>query len=292
MTKPLLQRRDPLTPGVTITITRPDGQKLARFPLYPPEQFSAAGDRCDVKIGPSWVQGDLHCYELHAEDNGLAADLVFTGIAPPWRPGTGKNYYDASLSRYFAWLPAIPYGTVQGTLTYDGQTYAVQGAGYHDHNWGNIGLDQVMSHWYWGRAHVGNYSLIFVEMVSTRAYGRNKIPVFMLAKGDRLLTGDGAPLTLETGDFQVHSSGRDYPNQLDFHWQASQGTVHITLHQPQIIEATSLLGFLPRWQQKLVRLIRNPYYFRFQAEMELTIDLDYVQASERGHALYELMLLR
>ena len=115
MTKPLLQRRDPLTPGVTITITRPDGQKLARFPLYPPAQFSAAADHCDVKIGPSWAQGDLHCYELHAEDNGLAADLVFTGIAPPWRPGTGKNYYDESLSRYFAWLPAIPYGAVQGT---------------------------------------------------------------------------------------------------------------------------------------------------------------------------------
>jgi hypothetical protein len=292
MTKPLLQRRDPLTPAVTITITRPDGQKLSEFPLYPPAQFSASKDQCDVHIGPSWVRGDLHCYELHAEGKGLAVDLAFTGIAPPWRPGTGKNYYDKSLSRYFAWLPAIPYGTVEGTLTYDNQVHPVRGDGYHDHNWGNIGLEQVMSHWYWGRAHLGTFSLIFVEMTSTATYKGQKLPVFMLADEDHLLTGDGLPLKLEIGEIQKHPSGRNYPNRLDFHWQAGQDTVHIALCRPQIIEATSLLGFMPLWKQKLIRLVRNPYYFRFQADMELKIDFQGLKRFESGQALYELMLLR
>jgi len=291
-TKPLFQRQDPLTPMVTLAITQPDGRKYSFFLVYPSDQFRAAQDRCDVRIGPNWIQGDLHRYELHAEGQGLAADLTFTGIVPPWRPGAGKNYYDAALTRYFAWLPAIPFGQVTGTLTYDGQTRQVRGTGYHDHNWGNIGLDQIVSHWYWGRAHLGDYTLIFVEMVSNRTYGRRRLPVFMLAKGDKILIGDGSPLTLQTAEPQHHPSGHAYPRRLDFHWQAAAGTVHLALREPQTIEATSLLGTLPKWKQWLVRLFANPYYFRFKANLELTISLVNEKGSEHGPALYELMILR
>jgi hypothetical protein len=293
-TKPLLERRGPLKPMLSFAITRPDGTKVGTYPLYPPGDFHAAWEQCDVRIGPNWAHGDLHRYELHAEAEagGMAADLIFTGIVPPWRPGTGKNYYDDALTRYFAWLPAIPFGTVEGALTYGGQTRRVTGTGYHDHNWGNIGLDQVMSHWYWGRAHLGDFTIIFVEMVSTQGYGGVKLPVLMLAKGDRILAGDGRSLALQTQDFVRHSNGRTYPQALDWHWQTAGETVHLALRRPQVIEAASLLGFLPRWQQWLGRLLTNPYYFRFRADVELAIDLGEVRATEHGEALYELMILR
>ena len=291
-TKPLLQRKDPLTPMVALTITRPDGHKLSALPLYPPGQFQAASERCDVRIGPSWARGDLRHYELHAEAGELGADLTFDGLAPAWRPGAGKNFYDDALTRYFAWLPAIPFGTVTGTLTYGGATHRVTGTGYHDHNWGNIGLDQVMSHWYWGRAHVADYTAIFVEMVPNRAYSGQRLPVFMLAKRERILTGDGGPLTLEIAGLERHVSGHSTPRQLGFSWQTAAGQVHIALRQPQIIEATSLLGLLPAWKRCLARLVANPYYFRFNADLEMTIDLAGVRDTVRGSALYELMILR
>lgn len=303
-TKPLLQRTDPLTPMLALTITRPDGQKFSTLELYPASEFTAASTGCDVRVGPNWArfvapdrsietdQRGPWRYELHAEAAGLAADLIFTGIVPPWRPGAGKNYYDSTLTRFFAWFPAIPFGRVQGTLTYDGQTRLVTGTGYHDHNWGNIGLDAVMSHWFWGRAHVGDYTLIYVEMVSNRAYGGVKLPVFMLAKGGRILTGDGRPLTLETGDVARHPGGRSYPQQLDWRWHMDEGSVHIALREPQVIEATSLLDLLPAWKRVLARLVANPYYFRFNARLELAVDLAGVRETMRGPALYELMLLR
>ena len=291
-TKSLMNRKSPLNPCLQMAITRSDGRKTSVMPFYPPAQFSAARDRCDVRIGPNWVRGDLHRYELHVEVNGMAADLTFTGQAPPWRPGAGKTYYAKDLSRYFAWLPAIPHGSAEGTLTYDGQTHPVEGAGYHDHNWGNVDLQAIMSHWYWGRAHVDDFSTIFVEMVSTKKYGQRKLPVFMLAQGDRVLTGDGRPLTLQVSDWQEHPGGRRYPRQADFHWQTEEGEIHLALRRAQLIEAVSLLNALPAWKQRALRWFTNPYYFRFNADLELHIDLGSVKTIAQGTALYEIMLLR
>jgi hypothetical protein len=291
-TKPILERKGPLKPGVRINITTPDGRELGACPVFPPAAFSAARSRCDVRIRDNWVCGDLRHYDLHAEHDGFAVDLEFTGSVPPWRPGTGKNYYDESLEHYFGWLPSIPYGKVEGNLTYDGKKHRVSGTGYHDHNWGNVDLNVVMSHWYWGRAHVGDYSLIFVEMNTVKALGSQKAPVFMLARKDKILTGDGGPLVMEGRDFIQHAGGRSFPQKVDFTWKTKEGKVEISLRRPELIEASSLLGMLPPWPRRLARLLANPYYFRFNADLELKVNLPGEKGSEKGRALFEIMLLK
>ena len=292
-TKSILDRNKPLMPSMAVTITTADGKAARSYDIYPAEQFSASTETCDVRIGPNWITGDLHTYTLHAETrNGAVIDLTMTGIAPAWRPGAGMNFYDEALTRYFGWLPAIPYGSVEGKISVDGRTRAVRGACYHDHNWGNIGLNQVMSHWYWGRAHLGDFTSIFVEMTALPAFGSQKMPVFMLAKGDQLLTGDGAPLKLTITDFVPQQRRRSYPQKVDFDWQGEQGSVHIRLRQPEVIEGASLLGLLPKWQKRVARLFTNPYYFRFNTELDLKIDLGDLHEAIRGPALYEMMLLR
>ncbi len=290
-TKSLLQRTGPLRPTMYLSITRPNGQKLSDYSVYHDKQFSAAQDQCDVRIGPNWARGDLHSYELHAEGKGTATDLIFTRLVPPWRPGAGKFYYDEVQSCFFGWLPTIPFGYVAGTLTYDGHTHDFTGTGYHDHNWGNIGLSKVMSYWYWGRAHVGDYTVIFVEMVAAKAYNSQKIPLFMLAQGDRILIGDGQPLTLRLGEEEQHPSGKIYPRRLDLRWQTAEGIVNLALRRPQIIEASSILTYLPTWKRWLARLVANPYYFRFYADLELSVELAGTRTIEQGKALYELVIL-
>jgi hypothetical protein len=59
-TKPLLDRRAPLKPGLSITVTRPDGQKLSGLAFSQPADYSASKERCDVKMGVSFLRGDLH----------------------------------------------------------------------------------------------------------------------------------------------------------------------------------------------------------------------------------------
>jgi len=292
-TKPILNRNAPLMPGITLTITRPDGEKLSQFLTFPPEDFFSSREQCEVRIGNNRVQGNLTNYHLYAAGEALAADLDMQGIVPAWRPGTGKNYYDDHFNRYFAWFVAIPHGQASGTLTYDGKQHAVQGVCYHDHNWGNVGLETVLSHWYWGRAHVEDYTLIFVEMTANRKYSRQKIPVFMLAKGNNILIGDGRPLQMKASEFKQHPGGRLYPQQVKFDWQDISGRVLIDLGDMQVIEATTLLGTLSPWKRWIARLLgMNPYYFRFNAGMHLSVDLPGVKTQLDGNALYEIMLLR
>ncbi len=181
MTKSIMEYKGPLKPGLMMTITRPDGVKLAESPKYSSDLFSASKESCDVKIGPNWVQGDLHTYQLHAEAEGMDADLTFSGIVPPWRPRDGKAFF-GDYDHYFGWVAPIPHGSVSGTLTYDGKTHNVTGAGYHDHNWGNLALPSVQDHWYWGRAQFDDFTVLFVEQTTSKTYGSKKLPVFFTRK--------------------------------------------------------------------------------------------------------------
>ena len=290
MTKEIMERRGPIKPAIKFAINRPDGVKLSETIAYPPDTFTAVKENCDVKIGPNWVRGDLHTYYLHTETDKMSADLTFTGVVPPWRPRDGKAFF-GDYEHYFGWVVPIPYGAVKGTLTYDGKTHTVTGSGYHDHNWGNLSLPKVQDHWYWGRAQFGDYTVIFVEQVTHKTYGFEKRPVFLLAKGDQILTGNGVPLTLEKRNFVKDAGGREYPTELNFHWELDDKQVHIKIRHPEVIEAESLLSGLSLWKRKLLGLFINPYYFRFNAEVDLKIDFGDIQAHEKGHVLYEMMIL-
>lgn len=298
-TKPILERGGPLKPTVLLTLNCPNGGRVSRSAFFSAGQFSAARETCDVVIGPNRAQGDLHAYQLHVEmeadpathAGSITLDLAFTGLVPPWRPGAGKSCF-GDLDHYFAWLPAIPYGRVEGTIACDGKAHQVSGVGYHDHNWGNIGLNEVMDHWYWGRAQIGDYTLIYVEQIGALEYGYTQMPVFMLAKGDQVLTGDGSKLTMKTADFVAHPGGRAWPREVNFYWRDGSDNIHLSLRQPQLIEAVSLLASFPTWKRALLRLFANPYYFRFNAEMVLSLHLGSLHATERGPALFEIMILQ
>lgn len=294
-TKSIINPRARLTPNLSVTVTRANGTKTAQFAFAPADQFSASAETCDVHIGPSWVkQSDTNghwTFSLHGETERMSANLTFTGIVPPWRPGAGKSYF-GDLDHYFAWLPSIPFGTVEGTLTYDGQEHKVKGTGYHDHNWGNVALPSVMDHWYWGRAHVGDYSLIFVEQIAAKKYGEARIPVFLLAKGEKVLADDSTYFTMQARDFVRHAGGREYPKEVDFLYSRGRDQVHLALREQKLIEAVSLLTALPPSARPLVRLFTNPYYFRFNTALDLEIDLGGLRDTVRGPALYEIMMLK
>ena len=117
-----------------------------------------------MHIGPNRLQGDLHRYEFSLETPELAAHVTFTGIVPPARIGTGE--FRLGESDRLGWLVAIPRGTVEGTITLCGQTRMVRGLGYHDHNWGSLPFEDYLQEWYWGRAYLGDYTVIFSELAA------------------------------------------------------------------------------------------------------------------------------
>lgn len=291
-TRPQTNPKGPLSPSLVLIMRSPDGEKVKLIPKFKPEELSGDAQGCDVRLGKNYVHGDLSRYELHAEAESYAADLVYTRHVPSWRPGSGMTCSGRNKSDYFAWVVPVPYGTVEGTVVFKGQKRRVQGACYHDHNWGNVSPGSGIDHWYWGRAHVGDFTMIFVEMVSRHIFGLGalKLHTLLLAKGQEILTDDGVPLALTTADFRDGPGGRSYPEKLDWQWQTDEGRIAFALRNPQIIESIDMLEGTSWWQRPLSQLFAKPHYYNFNADIDLTVDLGGVKATEQGRALYELMM--
>ena len=135
----------------------------------------------------------MSSYRIHVAGRKVQADVKLSANAAPWRPETGYFLFDEK--KYFAWLPSVPEGTVEATVTVDGKTMNFTGTGYHDHHWGNTGMDWVMHHWYWGRARVGDYQVISSYITAHKPYGHEHFPIFLLLKNGEKLGDDPRCLT-------------------------------------------------------------------------------------------------
>lgn len=109
-------------------------------------------------------------------------------------------------------------------------------------------------------------------------------------KGEKLLTDDGLPLVLETCDFREGPGGRNYPEKLDWTWEKDGEKVSLIIRNPEMIESLDLLEDKPGWERGILRLIENPRYYNFHADLEISVDMKGTKATEKGKALYELMM--
>jgi predicted secreted hydrolase len=205
---PYVSPNSPLTPFVLVTRTAPDGTRVDRTYTADPAQFVAANHDCDVTIGPNTFRRDADGYAIHVEIDNMVADFTLRAEVPPWRPETGHAFFGAHEEHYIAWLPIVSRGVVKAALTVDGRTERRSGTGYHDHNWGNVAPRKVLDHWYWGRACVGDYTVVTLMFVSHRKYDKAPLPAVMVAR-------DGAILASAVGAERVAFAGSDVVNHTE-----------------------------------------------------------------------------
>ena len=292
-TKDMLSPEEKANPFVSIVITDPKGNTIEAIDSLDSGEFTASKANLDVKINNSSVKGDITQCLIHFEKDGIEADLTFISKAPARRPpNEGKLDFDSKAGKYFAWLPAMPYAEVGGSLNYNGITTKVTGTGYHDHNWGNLRLDKVMTQWYWGRARIDDYTLIFSQMPTAPKYGSIKVPVFYLAKGNELISTSEFEFNLTPSNWTRHSGGRDYPGEIviDIVQKEFHSKFHIT--NPSLIEAKDFLEDFPWAVRWTVGLFTNPYYFRFDADFYMEISDSTGRTVEAGNGIFEVMLLK
>jgi hypothetical protein len=191
-TKDFNEPGQPLGPYADIVLDRPDGTHVSgRTPVLT-DGFSASTERCDVRIGSSRFSGDLHTYEINIETEAITASVTLTGEVPAWRPETGHFLFEGDEHLYFAWLPSVPQGRVEATLTVGDVVTTTTGVGYHDHNWGNVSMMKVINHWYWGRGQAGPYTVIACHLTAEERYGFTELPIFMLARDGQVIADDNA----------------------------------------------------------------------------------------------------
>jgi hypothetical protein len=177
----------PLAPTIRIDLDLADGRSFHKFATYPADSWLASTSRADVRIGENRFRGDLHSYSIEATVDEITVDVTLVGQVPAWRPGTGYMLYGAEGDKEFAWLPAVPQGAVSAVYSVGDEVHETAGVGYHDHNWGNVGLEKIVHDWYWARGQAGPYSVIASLVTAQERYGYTELPIFMLARDGEIV---------------------------------------------------------------------------------------------------------
>ena len=291
--------KDPTRPGtglqpfVTLKLDSPNGTSVSKTFAGRPEDFSAARDRCDVRLGPNTVSGDLRDYAVRVRIEDVAVDLRLHGTVPSWRPGTGYMLFQRKEEHFFAWLPSIPQGTLQGTLTIGDRSRSVSGVGYHDHNWGDVSMLDLIHDWYWGRAQIGPYSVIASYIVSTDAYGRAAVPVFMLARDGKIVADDASKVAFSARDIHTDSyTGKPVANVVVYDYNNGSDRYRITFRRETDLMRDRFVDHLPGFQAVLARLAGfDGAYLRFTgtATLERLQGEEPIETEKQRSAVWELM---
>lgn len=297
-TKSMFAINEEAQPSVSINITPLGQETLKASADYSLEQASYATDKFDVRMGESYGYGDLNTYRIHAEAGDMVVDLTLERSIPSWRPGNGHFYFGEQGEQFFAWLPSVPNGHISGSLHYNGETHQVSGSGYHDHNWGNAAMNDLMRNWYWTRGQVDGYTFIAAELRATADNANSKIPVLMVADQGGVVADaslEGAEFSLVESQVGPHpdpASIEEIAHQVNIHYQRQGTRVDIELDMGDILNSTDLLltSSLSETEIKLARLLgRTPWYTRSLSGAQLQIDSDEISFDGDGFAVLEKM---
>ena len=281
-----------LSPLLRLSLDLPDGRSFEKAVSLPAASWTAATDRADVRLAGNRFEGDLHTYRITATAEEVSVDVTLTGQIRPWRPATGHLLFGPEREFEFAWLPAVPQGAVTGSYSVDGVTTQVTGIGYHDHNWGNVGLTKIIHDWYWARGQAGPYSVIASYITPVEKVGDRAIPVFMLARDGEIVADDATLVRFETeGLYTDDLTGKPVASVVRYVHERGDERIVVTFDRVRDLARARMVDELPRVKRVLAKLARfDGAYLRFAGPMTVTVFRAGEQVEEfSDEAIWELM---
>lgn len=293
MTKDLAAPKRPLSPQIRLNLDLPDGRSHAIVQDFPAASFSASTAGADVVIGGNTFAGDLSHYEIHADVDGVKVDVTLDAQVRPWRPHTGYLLFGPGRDLEFSWLPAVPQGSVRGSYEVDGVRTEVTGIGYHDHNWGNVGMMSIINDWYWARGQAGPYSAIASYITAHKRYGYAPIPIFMLARDGRIVADDASLVSFEAADVRTdEKTGKPVAAVTTYTYDDGTDRYVVTFTKHRDLVANTFLEEMSGWRKAAARLVGfDGAYLRFVGELRIERQAPdgRVLESHTDEAIWEVM---
>jgi hypothetical protein len=292
LTKEFTDLNKPLSPAIRIDLTLPDGTSVHRVVEFAAETFAASTETCDVHIADNVFTGDLHTYTIRARVQEIEVDITLSGQVPAWRPQTGYWLFGEEGEHYFAWLPSVPQGSVEATYRVGGNSHTAAGIGYHDHNWGNASMLDLMHHWYWARGAAGPYSVIASYITAQQRYGYHALPVFMLARDGKLIADDGSKVTFEElGRYTDMATGKPVGNVTRYTYTDGEERYVVTYTRHSDLASEKFIDELKGPKKAAARLAGfDGAYLRFAGELRVEhYTGERLVDSYTDDALWELM---
>jgi hypothetical protein len=293
MDKDLATPQKSLEPMIRLNLDLADGRSFEKLATFDPSVWSSARDHADVRIGQNRFTGDLHAYRITATLEDIAVDITLEAEVPAWRPETGYMLFGEERNLEFAWLPSVPQGKVTATYSIGDERHETTGTGYHDHNWGNVGLMKIVHDWYWARGQAGPYSVIASYITAHEKYDYAAIPVFMLARDGVLVGDDPSQLTFEAmGSYTDSATGKPVANITRYTYGTGAERYVVTFTRHRDLARNRMIEGLHGVKRVAAELLRfDGAYLRFSGEVRVEHyqGADLVDQYVTGDAIWELM---
>ncbi|MGB9617987.1 MAG: hypothetical protein ACPL7J_11765, partial [Desulfomonilaceae bacterium] len=222
-------------------------------------------------------QGDSYRVQMKMKRLGL--DVAIRNVVPPWKPGTCILWSDPMTGQETGWIVAIPRGIAEGVLTIGEQVLKVQGAAYHDHNYGTGPMEKPFKAWYWGRLFDEQFTIIY-GWVMPRDPGLPIVSPFMLARGSEIVLSTDLIHLIATETRQDEEFGFSLPMGLQILAEVENVKVDCRLKTERVVETLEL----PRGEKFF-------HYYRFLATYHADISIDGIRRQAFGETFHEAMYL-
>lgn len=269
MTKDLSAPKKPLSPVIRLNFALPDGRSFSIIRDFPADAYSSANDRTDVRIAGNTFKGDLRHYEVAVEIDDIKIDVTLDADIRPWRPQSGYLVFGEQRNLEFSWLPAVPQGTVRGSYSVAGERAEVTGVGYHDHNWGNVGMMSIINDWYWARGQAGPYSVIASYITAHKKYDHEPIPIFMLTRDGEIVADDADLVTFETDEIYTDpKTGKPVAAVTRYRYDNAVDQYTVTFTKRRELVTNTFVEQMHGWRKIAAQLVRfDGAYLRFVGDL-------------------------
>jgi hypothetical protein len=269
--KDLATPQKPLEPTIRLNLDLADGRTFEKLVTFDRTAWTSAKDHADVHIGENRFTGDLHTYRITATVDDIAIDVTLEAEVPTWRPDTGFMLFGEERKLEFAWLASVPQGKVTATYSIGDERHQTTGTGYHDHNWGNVGLAEIVHDWYWARGQAGPYSVIASYITAHEKFEYAAIPVFMLARDGVLIGDDPSHLTFEAfGLYTDSATGKPVANITRYTYGSDDERYVVTFTRHRDLSRNRMIEGLHGVKRAAAELLRfDGAYLRFSGEVRV-----------------------
>ena len=190
------------------------------------------------------------------------------------------------------WLPAVPQGAVTITYSVGGEQHETTGAGYHDHNWGNVALMKVVHDWYWARGQAGPYSVIASYITAAKQYGFEPIPIFMLARDNVLIGDEPAKVTFEReGVYTDQATGKPVAATTRYTYSGGEDRYVVSFTRSHDLSDTRMIDTIKGLKYIAAKLAHfDGAYLRFTGDIEISrYRGGELAETHKDEAIWELM---
>jgi len=243
---------------VTAHLYGPGGQKTIEVAAFGPHATVINVGKCAVQLGASRVWDAGEYYGVHIEQGAVHAELEYRSEIAGVQVGTGALFVNPVNGQSFHWIIPLPRARVSGYLWIDGQRIAVNGVGYHDHNWGNLDLYRVIRRWTWGHVIADNHTLIFWDIVG-RGATDSRVTGAILWQGAAVLPQAGQPDLHFSTSASASGANVQQLDSIRMHGPNATSGAQMTLQNQRILDEIDFAQ--PRSAREILRWVLEKAYF-------------------------------